>query len=107
MHFDGAELDVMVAGDTHAEWLEYREGVVLVNSGSPNLPHNKETRLGTVGLLELERGRLRAEIVALGETDGRPNPGSPQHVEIEAGRLIGSSYNGDHSAEPPRAALRG
>jgi hypothetical protein len=107
LHFEGAELDVMVAGDTHVEWLEYRDGVVLVNSGSPNLPHNKETRLGTVGLLELERGWLRAEIVTLGETDGRPNPGSRQHVEIEAGRLVGSSYNDDHSAEPPRAALRG
>ena len=107
LHFEGAELDVMIAGDTHVEWLEYRDGVVLMNSGSPNLPHNKETRLGTVGLLEIERGRLHAEIVTLGETDGRANPGSPQHLELEGGRLVGSSYNDDHSAEPPRAALRG
>ena len=105
--FNGADLDVMIGGDTHVEWLEYRDGVLLVNSGSPNLPHNKETRLGTVGLLEIERGRLHAEIVTLGETDGRPNPGTPQHIEVADGRLVGSSYDRDASAEPPRAALRG
>ena len=104
LHFEGAPLDVMIAGDTHVEWLEYRDGVVLINSGSPNLPHNKETRLGTVGLLDLEPGRLRAEIITLGETEGRANPGTAQHIEIEGGHLVGRSYDGVDSAEPPRAA---
>ena len=103
LHFDGAELDVMIAGDTHVEWLTHRDGVVLMNSGSPNLPHNKETRLGTVGLLELERGRLRAEIVMLGETSGRLNPGTPQHLEIEDGSVVSRSY-GDGASPAPDAA---
>ena len=92
-HFDGAELDIMVAGDTHAELLEHRGGVVVINSGSPNLPHQKETRLGTAGVLELERGRLRAEIVLLGESDGARNPGTAQYLEIEGGRVVAASHD--------------
>lgn len=94
-YFDGAELDVMISGDTHVERLEHRDGVVVINSGSPNLPHNKETRLGTVGLLELERGRLRAEIVLLGESAGAANPGTAQHLEVEGGRIVARSHNGE------------
>ena len=101
LHFDGAALDVMISGDTHVERLEHREGVILVNSGSPNLPHNKETRLGTVGLLELERGRLRAEIVLLGESAGATNPGTAQHIEIEGERVVARSPVADQ--EPPAA----
>lgn len=101
LHFEGVERDVMIAGDTHVERLEHRDGVVVVNSGSPNLPHNKETRLGTVGLLELEPGRLRAEIVLLGETSGMPNPGTQQHLEIEDGRVVSSSYGDGGWPAPP------
>jgi hypothetical protein len=84
----GNPVDIIIAGDTHVERLEYREGAVIVNSGSPTLPHHKETRLGTVGLLELSRDRLRAEIVRLGESDGRPNPGTSQHLVIEDRHLV-------------------
>jgi putative phosphoesterase len=101
LHFEGAELDVMIAGDTHVEWLEHREGIVLVNSGSPNLPHNKETRLGTAGLLEIERGYLHAEIVLLGESADARNPGTAQHIEIEGGSVVGRSYNGSAGGESP------
>jgi uncharacterized protein len=93
-HFGGEALDVMVAGDTHVERLEHRDGVLMINSGSPNLPRNKETRLGTVGLLELERGRLHAEIVVLGHSEDTPNPGTGQHLEIEGGRVVAASRNG-------------
>lgn len=104
LHFGGADLDVMIAGDTHGERLEHRDGVVIVNSGSPNLPHHKETRLGTAGLLELERGRLRASIVLLGQTAGAPNPGAPLRLEIEDGRLVSRSPAPAGAAQPSEAS---
>jgi len=96
--FPGLEPDIVIAGDTHVERLEYRDGVVLINSGSPNLLHHKETRLGTVALLELERDRLHAEIVTLGHTDGMPNPGTPRHIEIVERRVVAASHNGEPMA---------
>ncbi len=86
-HF-GMHVDIMVAGHTHLERLEHREGVVIVNSGSPILPHHKDTRLGTVGLLELAPGRLHAEILLLGHTEGRPNPATPMLLDVEDGRTV-------------------
>jgi len=94
-NFPGLTPDILIAGDTHVERLEYRDGVVLINSGSPNLLHHKETRLGTVALLELDRDRLRAEIVTLGHTDGSPNPGIPRHIEIIERRIVGASHDGE------------
>jgi len=75
-------VDIMVGGHTHLESLEQREGVVLLNSGSPTFPWNKELRLGTVALLELSPGELHAEIVVLGHTPGRPNPGQASALDI-------------------------
>lgn len=73
-HFD-RPVDVMIAGHTHLERLREEDGLLLVNPGSPILPHHRETRLGTGALLEVEAACIRAEIVVLGETLGRPNPG--------------------------------
>jgi uncharacterized protein len=87
---------IMVAGDTHQERLEYREGVVLLNSGSPTFPQHKDLRLGTVGLLELAPNRLHAEIVLLGQTPGRPNPGRPMTLDLHDGHVI--SYRFPHTA---------
>lgn len=92
--FSGLDPDVVIGGDTHVERLEYRDGVVLINSGSPNLLHHKETRLGTVALLELEPDRLHAEIVTLGHSDGSPNPGTPRHIEIVERQLVAATHNG-------------
>jgi len=92
--FGGRELDLIIAGDTHVERLEYRDGVVILNSGSPTLPHHKETRHGTVALLEIERDRLHAEIITLGPSEGRPNPGTASHLVIEERRLIAASRGG-------------
>ena len=75
-------VDIIVSGHTHQERLELRDGVVLLNSGSITFPHHKELRLGTVGLLDLEPGRLHAEIIVLGDTPGRPNPGSSMALDI-------------------------
>jgi uncharacterized protein len=71
----GERPDVIVTGHTHYERMDFRDGVLQVNSGSPVHPHLWSTRLGTVALLDLEPGSLRAKIVRLGETDGRRNPG--------------------------------
>jgi uncharacterized protein len=87
---------IMVAGDTHQERLEYREGVVLLNSGSPTFPQHKDLRLGTVGLLELAPNRLHAEIVLLGQTPGRPNPGQPITLDLQDGHVI--SCRAPHTA---------
>lgn len=79
----GDHVDILIGGDTHVERLEYRDGVVLVNSGSPILPHHKSTRLGTLGLLEIEGSSLRASVFKVGETEGLPNPATDLSLEIE------------------------
>lgn len=56
------DLDVMVFGDTHVERLERVGGVLCVNPGSPTLPRNLTTRLGTIGFLEIAGGRARASL---------------------------------------------
>jgi putative phosphoesterase len=80
-------VEIMIAGDTHLERLEYRDGVVILNSGSPTFPQHKDLRLGTVGLLELAPNTLHAEIVLLGETPGKPNPGTPMMLKIQDGTV--------------------
>ena len=81
-------VQIMIAGDTHYEVLEYREGVVVLNSGSPTFPHHKDLRLGTVGLLELAPGKLHAEVVVLGHTPGKSNPGRALTLDIQDDRII-------------------
>jgi predicted phosphodiesterase len=82
----------MVAGDTHQERLEYRDGVVVLNSGSPTFPQHKDLRLGTVGLLELSANRLRADIILLGHTPGRPNPGRAMSLVLQDGQVVASEH---------------
>ena len=84
----GAPVDIIIAGHTHLERLEHRDGVAIINSGSPILPHHKDTRHGTVGLLELAPGRLHAEIQLLGHTEGRHNPATPMTMDIADGQLV-------------------
>lgn len=80
-------VDIMIAGDTHLELLQYRDGVVMLNSGSPTFPQHKDLRLGTVGLLEFAPTHLHAEIVLLGQTPGKPNPGRAMSLDIQNGHL--------------------
>lgn len=56
------DLDVMVFGDTHTEWIEHVDSVLCVNPGSPTLPRNLSTRLGTIGFLEISGKKPRASI---------------------------------------------
>ena len=90
-----APVDIMVAGDTHQEVLEHREGVVLLNSGSPTFPQHKDLRLGTVGLLELRPNALHAEIVVLGHTPGKPNPGKAMTLDIQGDRVTWHASHAD------------
>ncbi len=84
--FDGERVDIMIAGHTHLERLEHRDGVALINPGSPILPHHKDTRHGSIGLLELSPSRLHAEILLLGHTEGRRNPATPMTMDMAAGQ---------------------
>mgnify|MGYP003311190117 FL=1 len=83
-------VNIMISGHTHQERLEYREGVVLINSGSITFPQHKEVRLGTVGILEIESQKLKVDIFTLGETPGSPNPGSRLYLEVEEGIVVAS-----------------
>ncbi len=78
-------VQIMVSGHTHQERLEYRDGVLLINSGSITFPQHKELRLGTVGTLEIYPGKAKVEIFPLGETPGSPNPGKKMSMTIEDG----------------------
>lgn len=84
--FGGEALDIVIAGDSHVERLEYRDDAIVMNSGSPTLPHHREMCLGTVGFLDLQPGRVHAEIVALGVAS--PTPWSPRHLLIEERRFV-------------------
>lgn len=70
----GERVDILIGGDTHVERLEYRDGIVLLNPGSPILPHHLSTRLGTIAVIEISAHRVDAEILVLGDSEGRPNP---------------------------------
>ena len=83
-------VNIMISGHTHQERLEYREGVILINSGSITFPRHKEVRLGTVGILEIESQKLKVDIFPLGETPGSPNPGSRLYLEMEEGIVVAS-----------------
>jgi uncharacterized protein len=85
----GTPVDILITGDTHVQRLEFREKVLFMNPGSPTLPHHKEVRLGTLGLLDVSADKVRAQIVVLGQTHGSPNPGRPAQLTIcrDAGGL--------------------
>ena len=90
----GEHVDILIGGDTHVERLEFRDGVLLVNSGSPILPHHLSTRLGTVGILEISPGRVHAEIIALGPSEGLRNPARSQHVILHEDLVMEASLSG-------------
>jgi putative phosphoesterase len=75
-HLKGAHADILITGHTHFERLDYRDGVLQINTGSPTHPHLWSTRLGTVGILDLAPGTITARIIRLGELPGLPNPGT-------------------------------
>jgi len=74
-YLEGRHADVMITGHTHFERVDWRDGVLQVNSGSAVHPHLWSTRLGTVAILEVGGGTLRARVERLGESEGLRNPG--------------------------------
>ena len=86
--FGGEQLDVIIAGDTHYERIEYRDNTLVLNSGSPTLAHHREMTLGTVGFLEISDGRIHAEIVALGNPSAESVPWRARHLLIEERRFV-------------------
>lgn len=101
-----ADLDVLIAGDSHYERLEYRDGVLLLDPGSPVFPHHRETRLGSVALIELGPDTLTAELVVLGETPGAPNPCTGVTATIGRDGLVRATVDG-RAVEDLRWRARG
>jgi putative phosphoesterase len=61
-------VDVVVFGDTHQELICYYDGVLLINPGSPTYPALRRPGcLGTLGLLEVQRGVVTVRLVDLEE----------------------------------------
>ena len=60
-------VDVVIFGDTHEEMICLRDGVLLVNPGSPTYPGRRHTRgdLGTVGLLDIQGGTTLVRLIKL------------------------------------------
>jgi putative phosphoesterase len=82
-HLKGAHADIIVTGHTHFERLDYRDGVLQINSGSPTHPHLWSTRPGTVGLLDLTPGKITARIIRLRETPDLANPGKELFFDLD------------------------
>jgi putative phosphoesterase len=64
-HFFGGPVNIIVRGSTHAAEITAVKGVLIVNPGSPTFPNHQTTRLGTVGFLDIDNGRVRPSIVQL------------------------------------------
>ena len=92
---NGEAVNILIGGDTHVERLEFRESVLLVNPGSPILPHHLSTRLGSIAILEISRSRVCAEIVLLGHTEGRPNPCRAIQLEVTREAIDAASLHSD------------
>ena len=71
-HFDGADLDVIVYGDTHVEHITTIDGTLCVNPGSPTYPHNLEVQYGTIGFIDIGGDGPVASIWRLNESGMEP-----------------------------------
>lgn len=83
-YLHGEPADIIITGHTHFERLDYREGVLQINSGSATHPHLWSTRLGTVGVLDIAPGSITAHILRLGESPELKNPGRELFFDLEA-----------------------
>jgi putative phosphoesterase len=64
-HF-GGPVDVIVQGHSHVEGVVRFGETLIVNPGSATLPRNLVGVPGTVAILEIQNGRIAAEIIKLG-----------------------------------------
>jgi uncharacterized protein len=74
-YLHGEHADIIVTGHTHFERLDFRENVLQINPGSATLPHLWSYRLGTVAILDWDKGAIKAQIRRLGQSPGLRNPG--------------------------------
>jgi putative phosphoesterase len=79
-HYFGGPQHIVVYGDTHVASVETLRGILLVNPGSPMYPRNLDTRLGTIGFLELHNGRARAWLEQLDEEGSHVVAEQPRYV---------------------------
>ena len=79
-HYFGAPQHVVVHGDTHVASIETIRGVLLINPGSPMYPRNLDTRMGTLGFIEINNGRLHAWLEQLDENGSHVVPKQPKYV---------------------------
>lgn len=93
-YLGGERADIIVTGHTHLERIDYRDGVLQINSGSPIHPHLWSTRLGTVGMLEIERGSVVARVTKLGESPELRNPGAELAFDSQAAAEADESARG-------------
>lgn len=63
--------DVWVFGDSHRDLVEWCDGILLLNPGSPTSPQQRVDRPGTVAILTVQDRTAHAEILHL------PVPGQP------------------------------
>jgi len=61
-HFPDGVPQVVVYGHTHLAELHVVDGRTYINPGSPTLPNNQSTRLGTVGFMELSAAGVAVEL---------------------------------------------
>jgi predicted phosphodiesterase len=62
----GAPVEIVAFANTHVEMVAYRQGVLLLNPGSPNLPGGvRQGGLGTVAILTVQDGAAAVEIMDL------------------------------------------
>ncbi len=66
-HYFGGPQHIVIHGDTHVASIEVLRGHMLINPGSPMYPRNLDTRMGTLGFLELANGRAHAWLEQLEE----------------------------------------
>ncbi len=67
-HHFGGPVEVIVRGSTHHAEITTVKGVLIVNPGSPTFPDHANTRLGTVGFLDIdETGRVQPSILNLAD----------------------------------------
>lgn len=58
-------VDIIVFGDTHMANIETRGGVLLINPGSTSLPRGLVGALGSVVILDVTDGEVKAHIILL------------------------------------------
>lgn len=63
-YFNGG-VDIIVFGDTHVATVQTRNGILLVNPGSPAIPRGLVGVLGTVGILDVTDDTVEANIILI------------------------------------------